>query len=104
MNKLGRKEISKAMQDPETKLGHVAVIKEEYRASEDIRQIFEDGCNQSLTRLAREVRHVIEVDPMYGPVHDEARHQVGLEYEALLGKVLRAMGMSTNEKRLLSDP
>ena len=33
-------------------------------------------------------------DPMYGPIHDQRRHFVGLEYEVALEKALAAMSKS----------
>jgi hypothetical protein len=85
-NSSGRKGLTEAMRDPIGKLGHVSCICEEYRSSENNTE------EQPLTRLAREVMHVIAVDPMYGPEHDEVRHNIGVEYEELLEQVLTSMG------------
>lgn len=46
----------------------------------------------TLSRLAREVLHVLHKDPMYGPTHDLERSKVGVEFERRLEETLKWMG------------
>jgi hypothetical protein len=99
-NSVGRKGLTEAMRDPMGKLGTISAIAHEYQASEqfDGPILFvptddtDDTTQRTTTRLAKEVMNVIAMDPMYGPKHDEVRHNIGLEYEALLEHVLTCMG------------
>lgn len=45
------------------------------------------------TRLSLEVQEAIMSDPVYGPEHDRARHNIGVEYEVALEQTLRKMGI-----------
>mmetsp|Transcript_27924 Transcript_27924/g.41223 ORF Transcript_27924/g.41223 Transcript_27924/m.41223 type:complete len:358 (+) Transcript_27924:140-1213(+) len=93
--KISRKGLTEAMRNPVAKLGDPSVLAEKYFISESYpsppvsRELLEQ--NPSISRLAREVLHVIEIDPMYGPTHDEARHRIGNDYEVLLVDVLKSM-------------
>jgi len=93
---IGRKGLTEAMRNPVLKLGNQPVLAERFKESErhagpsiSSEEFLEE--NPSLSRLSREVIHAINLDPMYGPVHDEARHRIGNEYEELLVKVLDSM-------------
>jgi hypothetical protein len=89
----GRKGLTEAMRDPVGKLGCAAAIHDDYLSSEQFPGPPYNGIGDTtLTRLAREVLHVVAVDPMYGPEHDEARHTIGIEYERLLEQMLTDMG------------
>jgi hypothetical protein len=46
---------------------------------------------KSVTRLAQEVMDAIDADPMYGPIYDRERSEVGVEYEKRLEQILTAM-------------
>lgn len=92
---LGRKGLTEAMRDPVGKLGCATGIHDDYLSSEQFPGPPYNGIgDKPLTRLAREVLHVIAVDPMYGPDHDQARHTIGVEYERLLEQLLIDMGTS----------
>lgn len=116
---IGRKGLTEAMRDPMRKLGSIEAIKEEYRASEQLEgpplplaasnddemisnTTADKQSTKKTTRLAREVMNVIALDPMYGPKHDEVRHNIGLEYEALLEHVLTTMGTYVRSRAVLS--
>lgn len=86
-----RKGLTDAMRDPVAKLGTtVLLLRPEYIASESS---FEGPLQYAAeTRLAREVLHVLAMDPMYGPTHDAARHTIGVKYERLLEELLDKIG------------
>jgi hypothetical protein len=99
------KKLTEAMRDPLNKLGSQEVIAPEYQESENVEfQPRIDAQRLQLrltttmpsqdktktTRLAREVMHAVDMDPMYGPRHDKERNEVGVEYEFILEQVLRA--------------
>ncbi len=95
-----KKEITKAMKDPMTKLRTVEVILDKYRDSEnfhtayDVTDPFSGGIipqSQSTTRLAREVLEATNSDPLYGPRFDKERNYIGIEYEIILEKSLQSM-------------
>ena len=101
---VGRQGVKEAVRDPIRKLANPAVIAEAYQRSEMFPgppmcrdSVSYTTDNQDIeynraTRLAREISHVIALDPMYGPGHDERRHIVGLKYERLLESLLTSMG------------
>jgi len=91
-----RKGLTEAMRDPVLKLGHASVLSERYRESErhpgpPPPPSDDEKKNPSLSRICREVIHAINLDPMYGPIHDETRHRIGNKYEELLVKILESM-------------
>lgn len=88
-----RKSLTDAMRDPVAKLGNTTVVlRPEYIASESFAGPPRDYDAVDTTRLAREVLHVLAMDPMYGPTHDAARHSIGVEYERLLEELLDKIG------------
>lgn len=98
--KISRKGLTEAMRNPVAKLGDPSVLAEKYSTSESYpsppvsEEILEK--NPTISRLAREILYVIELDPMYGPSHDEARHRIGNDYEMLLVDILKSMGRCFN--------
>jgi hypothetical protein len=91
---MNRNSLTAAMRDPLTRLSHVSAMAEEYQCSEAFPgpSLSDVNSNVSTTRLAREVLHVIALDPMYGPEHDAVRHSIGVQYERLLEELLTSMG------------
>lgn len=91
---ISRNSLTTVMRDPVTRLSHVSVLAEVYQCSETFPgpSLSDSQSSVSTTRLAREVLHVIALDPMYGPEHDAVRHSIGVEYERLLEELLTSMG------------
>lgn len=54
------------------------------------------------TRFAKEIQETINIDPMYGPIHDKQRHMIGIEYEVILEYKLQQLGkcQKRKEKRM----
>lgn len=103
---LPKKSITLALRNPEEHLS-ADLIHEEYVDLEH-GDIFDSFSNQkvnlkdtSCTRLAKEVLEAISVDPIYGPRFDIQRNQIGVEYEILLERSLKVMGIPfENEEQL----
>ena len=111
-NITGRKGITRAMRDPIGRLGHASAILDAYQDSEHIKWI--RHCNTALdpssnqlmtpiptTRLANEVIHVMELDPMNGPLHDAERNRIGIEYEHILEQCLHTRGIPFETEKQL---
>ena len=88
-----KKAVTEAMREPQRVLGDKAIVKPEYRSSE------ENGSSSTissssppLSRLATEVIEAMRSDPLYGPKQDRERQSIGLEHEEMLEKALEAMG------------
>jgi CDAN1-interacting nuclease 1 len=113
-NITGRKEITHAMRDPIGRLGHASAILDAYHESEHATGIrhyntsIDSFSNQPITtipttRLATEVIHVLEHDPLNGPLHDAERHRVGIEYEIILEQCLHSMGIPFETEEQLRE-
>ena len=88
---ISRTTLKNIVRDPITRLGDISAIANEYHYSEAFPG--PDEYSQiATTRLARELMHVIALDPMYGPEHDAARHAIGVHYERLLEELLTSIG------------
>jgi hypothetical protein len=99
MTTLDKKEITNAMKDPMNLLGTSDVIQSKYRNDALDKAIWSTKHQQQqqskTTRLAQEVRDIIDSDPMYGPMHDKGRHLIGIEYEVVLEHKLQTIGRFT---------
>jgi len=100
-----RRKVTEAIRDPIGKLNCPTIISEEYRDSENVtainttirdnfsgRKILKTDQSQ-ITRLAREVIEATNCDPLYGPRFDKERNFIGVEYEIVLERTLRRMGI-----------
>jgi len=102
-----KKRIKDAMKDPFVKLKFKDVILDQYQSSEPrSKSSTETECamidpfsglsmdnSTQVTRLAREVVEATNSDPLYGPRFDKERNYVGIEYEMILERALRSMGI-----------
>ncbi|OEU20551.1 hypothetical protein FRACYDRAFT_167013 [Fragilariopsis cylindrus CCMP1102] len=52
-----------------------------------------DTTTTTTTRLALEVKEAVESDPLCGPASDRAKHYIGIEYEIILERGLKNLGI-----------
>ena len=55
------------------------------------------------TRLALEVKDAIESDSLCGPTSDRARHFIGIEYEIVLERGLKNLGIPFESEAQLRE-
>jgi len=55
------------------------------------------------TRLALEVKDAVDSDPLCGPVSDRARHFIGIEYEIILERGLKNLGIPFESEAQLRE-
>jgi hypothetical protein len=103
---LPKKSITLALRNPIEYLT-VDLIHEEYRDLENDLILIDpfsgkkEKVKNSCTRLAKEILEAVTSDPIYGPRFDTQRNQMGVEYEMLLERSLKVMGISfENEEQL----
>merc|ERR1712032_659322 len=64
--------------------------KQEFRKSEERQYETE---MKTKTRLAVEVKEAVDSDPLCGPASDRAKHFIGVEYEIILERGLKNLGI-----------
>lgn len=89
----GKKSLADAMRDPRQHLSTLDVILPEYRRC---------AANSTTPLLAHQVQEAMDADPMYGPLHDKARHVVGVEFEVVLEYKLKMMSKQRLNRQSLA--
>mmetsp|Transcript_24596 Transcript_24596/g.57755 ORF Transcript_24596/g.57755 Transcript_24596/m.57755 type:complete len:325 (+) Transcript_24596:47-1021(+) len=100
----GKKKLSTIMKNPLEELGSIDVIKEKYQISESYHEDeLPDSMTFKTTRLSCEVKKAIDADPLCGPASDRERHFVGIEYEIVLERELKKLGIPFESEAQLRE-
>lgn len=96
---LPKKSISNALRNPQKYLSveHLHADMQSFVSNPIILDPFSGKqihLGKSCTRLSIEVQEAINSDPLYGPRFDIERNRIGVEYEIMLARVLKIMGVS----------
>lgn len=101
------KKINRLLKDPIKELHSIDFIKQEYRSSEyhqqQLQQLWVNDAHNTTKRLGYEVKEAVESDPLCGPIFDREKHFIGIEYELILERGLKKLGIPFESEAQLRE-